>query len=112
MRRGKYEFKPNVIETAYRKSEGKCEHCGVTAEDVGKTLEAHHVVPICIARLIPELSSIIISSLANCELLCYKCHKHEHRKRWKSDYYFPQIQALLSLNTRSMFIENTFEIAT
>ena len=108
MRRRGYEFKSCVIETAHNRSNGYCQRCGKAANETGQSLQAHHIVPIYIARHVVELSGSVIASLANCEIVCCKCHRREHRRRKTKKHYSPQIQRLLALDTRYMFTKNDF----
>ena len=98
-----YEFSRLTIDTAFRQAENKCEDCGKNAEEAGKTLEAHHVLPIYIARLVPELAPMVIKSMLNCEILCYDCHLSRHRKKESEKDYLDRIEYLLATSTIDMF---------
>lgn len=88
-----YEFTAETKLEALRRSSLKnkerlfcCEQCGKTKKQVGY-LEIHHKLGIAVARrFYPQISAAVISSLANAEVLCPKCHDRrdvEDRKRHK-----------------------------
>lgn len=63
-------------EQAIRQAEERCEHCGKTREqarcDFGDDLNVHH---LRYERLGQEKDGDL-------EVLCYECHKREHREQW------------------------------
>lgn len=71
-RRG-YEFDRNEIKERKRQLSFTCEKCGTE----GKTF-AHHIVSIGYA-VRHHLPHTIISSMANCKMLCESCHEEADR---------------------------------
>lgn len=80
-----YEFPPHVRKEALKQAGYCCDRCGAHKNDTkNKYLELHHQLGIAIAiKYYPEISPLVISSLANCRVLCYDCHiiedKEDHR---------------------------------
>lgn len=72
-----YEFSSEVKLAALRRSNFKCEDCGVPkhlARD--GYLEIHHMLGVAAAiQFYPSLAPAIISSLANARTLCKDCHQ-------------------------------------
>lgn len=85
--REKYEFAKSTKIEALQRADHTCESCGKHEKEVGK-LYVHHKLMIEMAiRYYPELSNLVIKSLANAECLCQSCHlkrdnqaREEHRK--------------------------------
>lgn len=70
------EFPQEVRNEALRRSEYRCEKCGCPKEETYEGfLQFHHIVGVALAvRYHPELAHSAIASLANCRVLCCKCH--------------------------------------
>lgn len=73
------EFSDQTKLEALRRSNFCCERCGIPKKETFEGyLEIHHVLQICKAvSLYPEISHLLISSLANARVLCLKCHQIE-----------------------------------
>jgi len=102
-RRKPFEFKRITRETAIYRSEGRCEDCGLSTYNDNIKLEAHHIVPIFIARELELLSATIIKSLANCQVLCTDCHRDLHKNKRHKKHFEPHIKKLMRMDTTPMF---------
>lgn len=73
------EFTKEVVIEALKRADFKCERCGIPKEETFEGyLEIHHILGIARAvNLYPEISHLLISSLANSRVLCIKCHQIE-----------------------------------
>jgi 5-methylcytosine-specific restriction endonuclease McrA len=91
MRRAGYEFKRHEVYERKRSLNYRCERCGQEGH-----LEAHHRVPIWFAKRYPELTPALISSMANCEILCADCHAIADREQNKKSLPF-FVQALFGI---------------
>ncbi len=77
-RREKFSYP--VKEEAKQRVNYTCERCGRSNGRV-KQLEVHHRLAIWFAKkYFPQLSSIILNSIANAEVLCYRCHLKLHKR--------------------------------
>lgn len=84
------EFGTATLEYAFRKSEDKCQSCGSQEK-----LQAHHIAALWyVAEYFPQLTSWILKSPENCQILCYECHDKLHRL---NDLSIFEAQALLLL---------------
>ncbi len=73
-------FPRAVREEAKRRANYTCERCGRSNGRV-KQLEVHHKLALWYAsKYFPQLSSIILNSIANAEVLCYRCHMKLHKR--------------------------------
>ena len=102
-RRKGAEFNNLTREHVHRRSESSCERCGAQEED----LELHHRLALWFAaEYFPQLSSHILSSVANSEMLCRPCHKAHHRKdRWgRNNKHYEEIgKGLEAMDTMRLF---------
>tara|TARA_Y100001951_G_C11128791_1_gene177041 strand:+ start:141 stop:560 length:420 start_codon:yes stop_codon:yes gene_type:complete len=62
---------------------GKCEHCGVTLDDIHQSaFDFHHKDPskkeINISQMRGDLWKNVIKELKKCILLCSNCHRKHH----------------------------------
>lgn len=67
-KRGLYEFSTETKELARKRARYCCERCGRRG-----TTEIHHRIPVYMAREL-NLPHLLITSLANAEVLCPNCH--------------------------------------
>lgn len=72
-----YEFSEETKRDALKRSENRCEECGVHEAD--EQLYIHHILSCFIAKHRPELSPEMIRSLANARVLCSKHHREADR---------------------------------
>lgn len=96
------EFTKETKLSALRRANWKCEQCGIDKQHAPEHyLEIHHKLGIALAlRHHPEISHALISSLANAEVLCIKCHdKKDITDRKKHMQY---AQELLSMQVRQL----------
>ncbi len=86
------EFSMSTKIEAKRRANYQCQECGAT-----EPLQAHHLIPIYIAREI-ELPNVAIRNLANCEILCDDCHKETHENELSIEEYKALAQSLLGVS--------------
>jgi 5-methylcytosine-specific restriction endonuclease McrA len=72
-RRRPFEFSYETKKEALLRSP-VCEGCG-KPESKDEPLHADHVIPIWFAIKYPVFALEVINSLANCRILCKKCHE-------------------------------------
>jgi protein-tyrosine-phosphatase len=76
---------------ALQNANWRCERCGIEKKDTPEQyLEIHHRLGISIAlHNIPSIEHALLSSVANAQVLCRKCHKiqdQEDARRWRETY--------------------------
>lgn len=100
-----YEFDRNTRYEAYRRAQGQCEICGTS-----DGLECHHILGVWYAvNFHPEISAVVIKSLANAQIVCQSCHEDIHTgdddERLTMD---EQAYYLFNLQTQAMFNDQDF----
>ena len=98
MSRSGKEFPSYVVDYAFRKSGGACEHCG--SHD---NIEVHHILPLWVAaEYFPSLISSVLKGAENAQCLCTDCHDAVHRRN-DFDVYNGQALILLQAMGREFF---------
>lgn len=78
--RAGYTFYPEVKRQKLREQKHKCGNPDCNCTSKKAVLEAHHLMPIEVARTkYPNLSPRMIRSIYNCIYLCHDCHTRVHR---------------------------------